>query len=170
MSKLKEFNGTWIQESQEGRDEFLKFFGMNPIMRKLAGKFKPRITIKVIADNAYREQSSALELDRIILFDQEIENEIPRIACGMSTTTFDQSSKQLFMKFRCTEKKSRETSDKCLIPVGQSLTRTRQIIDNKMIQIVIVDGVSPYKVVYRRKNELDKDESEESEEEGSGHD
>lgn len=28
MPDLKEFNGIWIQESQEGRDEFLKHFGI----------------------------------------------------------------------------------------------------------------------------------------------
>ena len=135
---------------------------MNALMRKLAGKFKPRITIKVIADNAYREQSSALELDRIILFDQEIENEIPKIACGMSTTTFDSTGK-LHMKFRCTEKKSRETGEKCLIPGGHSLERSREIVEGKLVQTVFVEGVSPYKVVYRRKTAADKEESSSSE-------
>ena len=120
---------------------------MNAIKRKLASKFKPKITIKVIADNAYREQSSALELDRIILFDQEIENEIPRIACGMSITNFEASTRvqinkknviweyeflkcqscfyfSVFsMKFRCTENKSRETGEKCLVPSGKLVSR-----------------------------------------------
>jgi len=171
LEALRKFNGTWIQESQTGRDEFLKAFGMGTLMRKFAAKFKPKITIKVIADNAYREQSSALELDRIIMFDQEIENEIPRIACGMSITSFDIERKILFMKFRCTESKSRETSDKCLVPVGKLVERTREIrSDGKLEQIVTVEGVTPYKVVYRRKKEDEKiesseDEGEESEEE-----
>lgn len=92
MASLKIFDGTWIQESQEGRDGFLKAFGMNIVMRKLAATFKPKLHIKVIAENAYRERSTALDLDRIVLLDQEIENEIPRIACGMSTSTFDQNT------------------------------------------------------------------------------
>lgn len=130
---------------------------MNPLLRKLAYKFKPRITIKVIAENAYREQSSALELDRIILFNQEIENEIPKIACGMSTTIFENGI--LKMKFTCTEKKSRETGEKCLIQPHQKLERTREIVDGKLVQTVFVEGVSPYKVIYRQKNENDPDET-----------
>lgn len=161
MDALKKFNGTWIQESQEGRDEFLKSFGMNVVKRKLASKFKPKITIKVIADNAYREQSTALELDRIVLFDQEIENEIPRIACGMSITNFEPSNRVLSMKFRCTENKSRETGEKCLVPSGKLIERTRTITsEGKLEQIVIVEGGAPYKVVYRRR--VDADEKDDS--------
>ena len=88
----------------------------------------------------------------------------------MSTTTFQEGTgsgetgKRIFMKFRCTEKKSRETGEKCLIPVGQNLERSREIINGKLVQTVFVDGVQPYKIVYRRKNETDKDESSDSEE------
>jgi len=168
-TSLKIFDGTWIQESQDGRDGFLKAFGMNIVMRKLAATFKPKLHIKVIAENAYRERSTALDLDRIVLLDQEIENEIPRIACGMSTSTFDQNTGTLFMKFRATMDRSRETDEKCLVPAGNLVERTRTIENGKLVQIVTVKDVKPYKLVYRRKkdDEVIESSSDESEDESS---
>ena len=73
------------------------------------------------------------------------------------------------MKFRATMDHSRETDDKCLVPAGNLVERTRTIENGKLVQIVTVKDVKPYKLVYRRKreDEVVESSSDESEDESS---